>query len=100
MIWLARAVNFLREFLMAQDPPLNLGFINQDVSAQLERSREIIEAAEQLRQVLPLVTDEAAKTKIEEQIKSLIVTAKGLTANATVTSTSAVTLSSSTSKRP
>jgi hypothetical protein len=42
MIWLARALRFLWDLPMAQT---NLGFINQDVGTQLERSREIIEAA-------------------------------------------------------
>jgi hypothetical protein len=83
----------LWKFLMAQDPPFNLNFINQDVSAQLERSRQIIEVADRLRQVLPQIKDDGAKKQVEEQIKTLLTAAQGLTANATATSTSATTLS-------
>jgi hypothetical protein len=71
---------------------LNLGFINDDVNAQLTRSRQIIEAADKLRGVLSLVQDEQAKKTIEDQIRALVDAAKGLTINATTTSTNAASL--------
>ena len=73
---------------------IDLSFINKDVSLQLTHSHHIVEAAEKLRELLPRVTDEEVKKQIENQIRTLVEAAKGLTANATATSTTAANLTS------
>jgi len=76
---------------------VNLGFINRDVQAQLTQSREILAVVQLLKEALPNIENETAKSKVEESIKRLLGIVGALTNNANTTSSiAAITVSSST----
>jgi hypothetical protein len=68
---------------------INLGFINQDVNAQLERSQDMVQIAQSLTALLPKIEDPDVKSKLEESIRTLLTTANSLTTNASSTSANA-----------
>jgi hypothetical protein len=75
---------------MSKPATLDLSFINRDVTAQLDRSQEIVKVAESLNSVLSKIEDADAKAKVQESIKGLLSIVGDLTANANTTSANTV----------
>jgi hypothetical protein len=69
---------------------VDLSYLSTDVRNQIAHSREILDQAKALRDILPEIKEVEARSRIERSIKELLNVASGLAANATSTTAATV----------